>query len=159
MKLLHLKRRFMKHGFAVWSGTACHEAKPFQASCFFAQKCFSGIAFITFRLSRIFGIKMAAGKFYPPRHSETHFWAWKLRILMWNEILKIASLSSGNSECWIYRLFPESFITPKSDFFNPKSDFLNPSIGPSCKTMCLGRYPSLLIWSFLSVTQSQSGEG
>ena len=52
MLLLHLKRRIyeahlrcMKHGCAVWSGTstfakatadkACHEAKPFQASCFF----------------------------------------------------------------------------------------------------------------------------
>ena len=41
-QMLHLKRRFMKHGFAVWSaayaawsGTACHEAKPWQASCFF----------------------------------------------------------------------------------------------------------------------------
>ena len=40
-----LKRRFMKHGFAVWSaayaawsGTACHEAKPFQDSCFFYPK-------------------------------------------------------------------------------------------------------------------------
>ena len=57
MKLLHLKRRFyealcglpqsMKHILClrallvkhqnIWSGTACHEAKPFQALCFFAH--------------------------------------------------------------------------------------------------------------------------
>ena len=42
--MLHLKRRFMKHGFAVWSNPSdyearlsAYEAKPFQASCFFAQ--------------------------------------------------------------------------------------------------------------------------
>ena len=38
-----------------------YEAKPFQASCFFAKKCFHGIAIISFRLSRIFGKKCFYG--------------------------------------------------------------------------------------------------
>ena len=43
MELLHLKRRFMKRTCGAWSTAApyeaalsSHEAKPFQASCFFA---------------------------------------------------------------------------------------------------------------------------
>jgi len=41
---------------------------------FFAfQKCFSVIAFISFRLSRIFAKKMAAGIFNATRHSEWYF--------------------------------------------------------------------------------------
>ena len=121
---------------------------------FFAvQKCSYGIAFISFRLSRIFAKKMAAGFFFFPRHSETHFEAknsefrWEMKI--WKSLHfceeKLRILGT-------YGAWGESFITPKSDFFNP-------SIGPSCKTMCLGRYPSLLIWSFISVTLSESGSG
>jgi len=37
------------------------------------QKCFYGIAFISFRLSRILTKKMAAGFFIVTSHSETHF--------------------------------------------------------------------------------------
>ena len=60
---------------------------------FFAfQKCSYGIAFISFRLSRIFAKKMAAGIFNETRHSETHFELKNFRIWLWNKFLKIASL-------------------------------------------------------------------
>ena len=56
------------------------------------QKCSYGIAFISFRLSRILAKKMAAGNFYLPPPFWKAFWGEKLRISLWNEILKIASL-------------------------------------------------------------------
>ena len=56
--ILCLRALLVKHQ-NIWSGTACHEAKPFQASCFFALKSRQK--------------KIAAGFFISTHHSEPHF--------------------------------------------------------------------------------------
>ena len=108
--MLHLKRRFYEArltAYEAFCGIAAkyeapqmrYEAKPFQASCFFAQTCFSGIAFITFRLSRIFG-KKHASRGLPSLHSGyPAFLAkkWRLAFLSPPAILnRILSLKTQN---------------------------------------------------------------